>query len=106
MTNTTKIRRNSKRYAAALETASDVRVYTLSNCFVGADCNTLALVRYMTKGSVLGQCELTTDGEGNYTLHVHSNCWFTFKAADACDYDRDTGESREAREHGGVHGLI
>ena len=73
------VRRNGKQYRQALETAHDCKVYTLGNYFIGEDCNPLALVRYM-RPDALVQGKLTTDGDGRYTLHVHSNCWFEFGA--------------------------
>ncbi len=75
-----KIRRNSKEYANARETAMSCRVYSLSNYFHGEDCNELALVRYMTKEGMMGQCALH-ESDGTYTLRVHSNLWFTFQVS-------------------------
>lgn len=80
MQTTVNVRRNSKRYKLALETAHDCKVYSLQNYFIADDCNALALVRYMDKEALFGACRLSTDGAGHYSLHVHSNLWFEFVA--------------------------
>lgn len=81
MRTTQTVRRNTKRYRQILETARDCRVYSLSNHFCGKDCNPLALVEYMAPEGRFASLKsrLSTDGE-TYTLHVHGNLWFEFRA--------------------------
>jgi hypothetical protein len=78
------VRRNTKRYQRILETATDCKVYSLRNYFIAEECNPLALAEYMgTDGRFRSlHSRLTTSNNGEtYTLHVHSNCWFEFRAA-------------------------
>lgn len=76
------IRRNTKRYQQILETAMSCRCYSLNNYFNGEDINELVLVEYMTKDGrfASSHSRLTDDGSGTYTLHIHSNLWFSFQA--------------------------
>ncbi len=75
------VRRGTKRYRSILETAHDVQAYTLENYFIGAECNPLALVRYMGgDANLTGKLTFNEGKERPYTLHVHSNCWFEFNA--------------------------
>ena len=82
MTTIHTIRRNTKRYQQILETAMSCRCYSLHNYFHGEDVNELVLVEYMAKDGRFASphTKLTDSGTGTYTLHIHSNLWFTFQA--------------------------
>lgn len=74
------VRRGTKRYQAILDTAYDVNVYSLGNNFCGEPCNALALVRHMGADAFVRGQLTTGSGRMPYTLHVHSNLWFEFRA--------------------------
>jgi hypothetical protein len=82
MSTLTTIRRGTKRFRKIIDTAYDCDVYSLSNYFIAEPCNALALVRYANGDDYLGRMgKLTVGGKGKqYTLHVHSNLWFEFRA--------------------------
>lgn len=79
------VRKNSKNLPAILANAIYLNVYTLSNNFIGFDLvadNVGEAVKTIMKENP--ECRFTMDdrmkdnGEYRYTIHIHSNRWYTF----------------------------
>ena len=65
------IKKNSKEFAAAVAGATDVKVYSLDNCFTGVSVETFP--------AWVDDFKLYAIGE-MYKARVHSNLWIEFKA--------------------------
>ncbi len=77
MTAARTIARNATRQISQLKSQlGNCRVYTLDNYFIGADvpvsCGWDALERRGGK--------LRDNGNGTFTVSVHSNCWYELRA--------------------------
>lgn len=95
---TTTIRKTSDRASKLLDQARDIRCFSLSNSFNGTPLPEKPLIvgeprpgehhRPLVNVSPTGflrhelnkekSTKLVDSGNGHYTIHVHSNLWFTF----------------------------
>ena len=66
------VKKNSKEFASAVAAATDVRVYSLDNCFSGAPVEGFP--------EWVDDFKLYANGD-QYKAHVHSNLWVEFKVA-------------------------
>jgi hypothetical protein len=92
--------KNTHRAKRAIKTAREVKCYSLENHFSGqpltekpvvwggpiVDCRHTQLIEvsqaeYLTRELNGHNCKLVAGENGFYTLRVHSNLWYTFKAA-------------------------
>jgi len=67
-----RIRKNSKEFKAAIANATDIRAYSLNNCFIGAVVQ--AIPAYLNNDFSM------VHHKGRYHIHVHSNLYFDFTA--------------------------
>lgn len=67
------VRKNSKQFKAAIESARDIRVFSLENYFHGKPVDAIP-------AWIANDFQLVTDG-AKYTARVHSNLWYEFEAA-------------------------
>lgn len=72
------VRRNTKAYRMLVENAKNVVAHDLSGYFIGQPCESSAMDRY-TKADALCPGKLTSSDDKHFTLHIHSNSWFTFE---------------------------
>lgn len=70
-----RIRKNSKEFTAAITNATDIRAYSLNNCFSGALVQTIPA--YLNN-----DFSMVHDGK-RYHIHVHSNLYFDFTVPEA-----------------------
>lgn len=68
------ISRNTNAFKAAIASAQEVRCYELSSCFDGYTTTADRLQVAAQRG------KMTKSDNGTYSLRVHSNLWFDFKA--------------------------
>ena len=66
------VRKNSREFSLAIAAATDVRIYSLDNCFSGAP------VEEFPKW--VDDFKLYSSGD-RYKARVHSNLWVEFKVA-------------------------
>lgn len=71
----TTISRNSNAFKTAVATAQEITCYELSSCFEGFKTTAERLQAAAANG------KMTKKADGSYSLRVHSNLWFEFKAA-------------------------
>jgi hypothetical protein len=71
------IGRNATRQIAALRRRQDLtcRIYTLENYFHGEVIAPSAAWDALDRWCA----QLRDNGNGTYTVHVHSNCWFELR---------------------------
>jgi hypothetical protein len=69
------ISRNTKAHKAAIAAAQAITCYDLGSCFSGYETTAERLQAAAANG------KLTKRDNGTFSLHVHSNLWFEFKAA-------------------------
>ncbi|MFH2034577.1 MAG: hypothetical protein ABIJ26_07775 [Candidatus Margulisiibacteriota bacterium] len=77
----TTIRRNSKKANEIFDKATNIKSYTLENCFRGKQCEKIGYdgQNWLKKDwERFSFAKLTTDKQGHYCLHIHSNCWAEF----------------------------
>ena len=76
------IRHNQvKKAEAVFNNASNIKSYTLDNCFRGEPCNRLDYEgnNWLQKDwKTFDFARLTQEENGEYCLHIHSNCWYEF----------------------------
>ena len=73
------IPRNHKAKIAQLKaTLTNCKVYTLENYFHGKDVDPKYAWEQLDK---FYAAKLTDNGNGKYTVHLHSNCWYELTAA-------------------------
>lgn len=78
MTRTKTIARNrTKAIDAIFANATGCRAYTLSNGFIGQECDA-RFAREALERSHSGK--LQDEGEGRYCVHIHSNSWYQFRS--------------------------
>jgi hypothetical protein len=67
------ISRSATRQIAALKSKlAHCKVYTLENYFIGAEVEP----RWAWQALDRWHAKLRDNGNGTYTVHVHSNCWY------------------------------
>lgn len=89
----TRIRRNAAHLNDIFDSARHIKVYSLSNGFVGKDLDPNPIdsrywpkeVRYCSQSQFLKNehqfysfSKLYRRNNGIYTLHIHSNLWYEF----------------------------
>lgn len=71
----TTISRNTNAFKTAIANAQEVACYELSSCFEGYKTTAERLQAAAARG------KLSKKADGSFSLTVHSNLWFEFKAA-------------------------
>lgn len=80
------IRRNTKAHRAIIENARNIQAYSLSENFVPFDVEGPCFFRSQSgltpvellKAEAADGAQLRNNGDGTYTLKVHSNSWYKF----------------------------
>ena len=73
-------RSHTKRIAGLKAELTTCTVYTLENCFRGQPCDPAHAWAALERGL---RARLTGSGDGRYTIHIHSNCWYELAAQQA-----------------------
>lgn len=68
------IAKNTKKFRQVLENAKSITVYTLDNCFDGQPVEKISEQR-------IASGKMVQKSESQFTLHIHSNCWYKIEAA-------------------------
>lgn len=91
----TTVKRNSRRAAQILDAATNVRAYTLNNYFTGKSLTETPMDPVAWKSGTYREttpprflagllqvfkfAKLRDNGNGEFSLHVHSNEWYEFE---------------------------
>lgn len=71
-----RIAKTSRRAREVLSRAQEVRVYSLGNYFCGEPSSVVAARRDL---ETFPFAKLLDNGDGSFTVHVHSNLWYELK---------------------------
>jgi hypothetical protein len=74
---TTIPRNHAKRIAGLKARLTTCTVYTLDNYFRGQPADPASAWAALERGL---HAKLTDRGDGRYTIHIHSNCWYELTA--------------------------